>query len=85
MSNSAPGCGCPMAAKVRHCTGRAGRPCRIVTRWCAFAPKVDSCARPPAAWAINDRPQFLDSEREIGTTQIDRASVHRVARSATLL
>jgi len=31
------------------------------------------------------RPQFLDSEREIGTTQIDRASVHRVARSATLL
>ena len=49
MSNSAPGCGCPMAAKVRHCTGRAGRPCRIVTRWCAFAPKVDSCARPPAA------------------------------------
>ena len=39
--------------RLRHCTGRARRPSHC-HRWCAFAPKVDSCARPPAAWAIND-------------------------------
>jgi hypothetical protein len=38
-------------------TGRAKRPshCRPLVR---FAPKVDSCARPPAAWAINDLKGF---------------------------
>jgi hypothetical protein len=30
-------------------------------RWCAFAPNVDSCARPPAAWAINDLEAFAST------------------------
>ena len=52
MSNSAPGLWLPNGGKGYGIVLGAPGDRRVVTRWCAFAPKVDSCGKPPAAWAI---------------------------------
>ena len=70
MSNSAPGLWLPNGGKGYGIVLGAPGDRRVVTRWCAFAPKVDSCAKPPAAWAITDLEALL---RPVATCWLGRS------------